>query len=151
MDGEFIVEDQLHVAKGIGGGNFIIQGASSQAALDAARRAADAITKIPNVISPFAGGIVRSGSKVGSRYKTLRASTADRYCPTLRGRVESLIHPDAHCCYEMVIDGIDFETVANGMKQGIEVAAGDGVVAISAGNYGGSLGKHHFHLKDILG
>lgn len=150
MDGEFIVEDIVHVEAGIGGGNFIIQGADQASTLAAARRAADEIEKLPNVISPFAGGVVRSGSKVGSRYKALRASTADGYCPTLRGRVDTKLHDGVNCAYELVIDGTSFEEIANAMKVAIHAAAGEGVIAISAGNYGGNLGKHHFHLKDLV-
>ena len=149
MDGEFVVEDQLNVAKGIGGGNFIIQATCQESGLAAARRASEAIDKAPNVISPFAGGVVRSGSKVGSRYKALRASTADAYCPTLRGRVESSLHEGVNCAYEIVIDGTDFQSVSNAMKAGIQAAVGEDIIAISAGNYGGKLGKHHFHLKKL--
>lgn len=150
MDGEFVVADTIHVQAGIGGGNLIIQGVDQLSTLTAARRAADAIQKSENVISPFAGGVVRSGSKVGSRYKSLRASTADRYCPTLRGRVETKLADGVHCAYELVIDGISFETVSEALKLAMNAAAGEGIVAISAGNYGGDLGKHHFHLKDLV-
>ena len=93
---------------------------------------------------------MRSGSKVGSRYKGLKASTADAYCPTLRGRVESQLLTDAHCAYEIVIDGTDEPTVGQAMRIAIEAAAGEGVLAIGAGNYGGKLGKHHFHLRELL-
>ena len=92
MDGEFVIEDMVHVEKGIGGGNFILQGTSQVAALSAARRAIEAIDPLPEVITPFPGGVARSGSKVGSRYKALKASTADAYCPTLRGRVGIKTH-----------------------------------------------------------
>lgn len=149
MDGEFIVEDRVHVADGIGGGNFIIQADTQENGLASARRAAVAVEKCTNVISPFAGGVVRSGSKVGSRYKSLVASTADAYCPTIRGRVESSLHEHANCAYEVVIDGADAESVSAAMKAGIQAAIGEGVLVIGAGNYGGKLGKHHFHLKDL--
>ncbi|MEE2643061.1 MAG: formylmethanofuran--tetrahydromethanopterin N-formyltransferase [Planctomycetota bacterium] len=149
MDGEFVVQDLVHVRDGIGGGNFIIQTRDQATGLAAARRAGEVIRNSPNVISPFAGGVVRSGSKVGSRYKTLRASTADAYCPTLRGRVESKLEEGVNCSYEIVIDGVDFESIANAMRCGIRAAAGEGVIAISAGNYGGKLGKHHFHLREL--
>ncbi|MEC9094299.1 MAG: formylmethanofuran--tetrahydromethanopterin N-formyltransferase [Planctomycetota bacterium] len=150
MDGEFVVEDLVNTANGIGGGNFIIQANSQETALAAARRASEAVENAANVIAPFAGGVVRSGSKVGSRYKALRASTADAYCPTLRGRVESQLHEGVNCAYEIVIDGINFESVSLAMKAGIHAAVGEGVIAISAGNYGGKLGKHHFHLHDLV-
>ncbi len=150
MDGEFIVEESLGVEKGIGGGNIVIQATMLDIALTAARRGVAAIAQLEGSITPFPGGVARSGSKVGSRYKALKASTADWFCPTLRGRVESQLHPDAQCACEIVIDGVDETSVAAAMAASIRAAAGDGVVAISAGNYGGKLGKFHFRLHDVL-
>jgi formylmethanofuran--tetrahydromethanopterin N-formyltransferase len=150
MDGEFLVEDSLGVAKGVAGGNLIVEGVDLPTALAAARRAVEALREMPGVITPFPGGIARSGSKVGSRYKKLRASTADAFCPTLRGRVETQLYPGANCAYELVIDGIDEPSIAMAMAAGIRAAAGPGVVAISAGNYGGKLGKFHFRLSEVL-
>ncbi|MEM7454886.1 MAG: formylmethanofuran--tetrahydromethanopterin N-formyltransferase [Planctomycetota bacterium] len=150
MDGEFIIEEKFGVAKGVAGGNLMIQTIDQSTGLDAARRAVKAISVLENVITPFPGGVVRSGSKVGSRYKGLIASTSHTFCPTLKGRVESKVHDGATCVYEIVIDGSDFDSVAAAMKAGISAAAGQGVVCISAGNYGGKLGKHHFHLRELL-
>jgi formylmethanofuran--tetrahydromethanopterin N-formyltransferase len=150
MDGEFLVEESIGVEKGVGGGNFIIQGRSLDAALDAARRAVDAIDAVPGTIAPFPGGVVRSGSKVGSRYEGLRASTNDAFCPGLVGRVETGLAADVACALEIVIDGVDEEAVARAMVAGIRAAAGPDIPAISAGNYGGKLGKFHFHLRQLL-
>jgi formylmethanofuran--tetrahydromethanopterin N-formyltransferase len=150
MDGEFVVEQQVAVRKGVAGGNFLIQSADQPGGLAAARRAVDAMASLPGVIAPFPGGVVRSGSKVGSRYKGLVASTADEYCPMLRGRTESKVNSDANCVYEIVLDGTDYETVGDAIAVGIRAACGSEVIAISAGNYGGKLGKHHFHLHELL-
>lgn len=150
MDGEFLVQEHVGTEKGVGGGNIIIQTQTQTAGLAAARRAVQALANIDGVIAPFPGGVARSGSKVGSRYKGLPASTADAFCPTLRGRVESKLHSDANCAYEVVIDGISEEAVAEAMTAAIRAAAGDDVVAIGAGNYGGKLGKFHFHLHELL-
>ncbi len=150
MDGEFLIEHLAHVEKGVGGGNMILQGETQRATLDAAVRAIRAIEPLPGVITPFPGGVARSGSKVGSRYKGLKASTADAYCPTLRGRVETKLPDGANAAYEIVIDGVDEASVAAAMSQGIHAAAGPGVVAITAGNYGGKLGKFHFHLRQLM-
>ncbi len=150
MEGEFLIEDVLHVGKGVGGGNFIMQAATQAAGLAAARAAAAAIAAVPGVITPFPGGVVRSGSKVGSRYKALKASTADAYCPTLRGRVETKLHAGASAAYEIVIDGVDEQQVAKAMVAGIRAAAGPEILAITAGNYGGKLGKFHFKLRELL-
>ena len=150
MDGEFLVEESIGIEKGVGGGNFIIQGRSLNAALDAARRAVDAIHAVPGTIAPFPGGVVRSGSKVGSRYEGLRASTNDAFCPGLVGRVDTSLAADIACALEIVIDGVDEGAVARAMVAGIRAAAGPDIPAISAGNYGGKLGKFHFHLRQLL-
>ncbi len=150
MDGEFVIEATLGTAKGVAGGNFIVQGVDQETALIAARRAAEEIGQLAGVITPFPSGVVRSGSKVGSRYKALRASTFDAFCPTLRGRVATRLHPAAQCAYEIVIDGVDAKAGERAMAVGIRTAAGEGIVAISAGNYGGKLGKYHFHLQTLL-
>jgi formylmethanofuran--tetrahydromethanopterin N-formyltransferase len=150
MDGEFLAEESAGVAKGVGGGNFILQGTSLEAALAAARRAVEAIARVPGTITPFPGGVVRSGSKVGSRYAALRASTNEAFCPALVGRVATELDPKAACALEIVIDGVDGQAVAAAMAAGIRAAAGPEIPAISAGNYGGKLGKFHFRLHEVL-
>jgi formylmethanofuran--tetrahydromethanopterin N-formyltransferase len=150
MDGEFLIEESLGVSKGVAGGNIILQADSMQSALDAARRGVEAVAELPGVITPFPGGTARSGSKVGSQYKKLKASTADAYCPTLRGRVESKLHEGVNCCLEIVIDGFDEAAVGGAMSAAMKATAGEGVVAISAGNYGGKLGKFHFKLHKMV-
>jgi len=151
MDGEFLCADSLNVCKGVAGGNFLIQATDQACGLAAARKAVTAIDAVAGCITPFPGGVVRSGSKVGSKYKKLRASTADEWCPTVRQRTSSRIVPLANCVYEIVIDGIDVATIEKGMAAGIRAAVGPGILAISAGNYGGKLGKFHFHLHQVLG
>jgi len=151
MDGEFLVEESVGVGKGVGGGNFILQARSLDAGLAAARRGVAAIGPLAGVIAPFPGGVVRSGSKVGSRYAALRASTNDAFCPALVGRSGDQLLPDVACALEIVIDGVDEAAVAAAMEAGLRAAAGPDVVAISAGNYGGKLGKFHFHLRHLLG
>jgi formylmethanofuran--tetrahydromethanopterin N-formyltransferase len=150
MDGEFLVQENVGIAKGVAGGNLILQAADRTTALSAARRAAESVAGMRGVITPFPGGVARSGSKVGSRYKGLPASTADAYCPTLRGRVATKLHDGVHCVYEIVFDGVNAEVVGQAMARAARAAAGDGVIAIGAGNYGGQLGKFHFHLRELL-
>jgi formylmethanofuran--tetrahydromethanopterin N-formyltransferase len=150
MDGEFFVVESLGVEKGIGGGNIILQSADQNEALAAARRGVEAVAELAGAITPFPGGVARSGSKVGSRYKKLKASTSDPFCPTLRGRVESRIHPEANFAYEIVIDGVDELSVGNAMTAAMRAAVAPAILAISAGNYGGKLGKFHFHLRELL-
>lgn len=151
MDGEFTCEDLFGTVKGVAGGNFLILGETQSAALAAAESAVAAIRTVNGVILPFPGGVVRSGSKVGSRYKQLRASTNDAYCPTLRGRVESALDEGVNAVYEIVIDGLDLAAVEEAMRVGIRAACRPGVVRISAGNYGGTLGPFHVHLHKLLG
>jgi formylmethanofuran--tetrahydromethanopterin N-formyltransferase len=151
MDGEFLCEDVFGTVKGVGGGNFLILGESQAAALTAAEAAVAAIRQVPGVILPFPGGVVRAGSKVGSKYKGLRASTNDAYCPTLRGSVASALPEGVNAVYEIVIDGLDLPAVEQATRAGVKAACRPGVVRITAGNYGGKLGPHHIHLHKLLG
>lgn len=151
MDGEFVCEDYFGTVTGVAGGNLLIGGTSSAAALVAAEAAVAAIRTGTDVALPFPGGIVRSGSKVGSQYKKLKASTNDAYCPTLRSDVVTELPPACRAVYEIVLDGLSFEAVQLAMRRGLHAAAAQpSVVMITAGNYGGKLGKHHFHLRDLV-
>jgi formylmethanofuran--tetrahydromethanopterin N-formyltransferase len=151
MDGEFVVDARCGVRKAVAGGNFLILGLSREATLEAARRAVAAIAGVPGVVLPFPGGIVRSGSKVGSKYRGLVASTNTPYCPTLRAVVDTALPDEAAAVLEIVIDGLTEAAVGAAMTAGIRAACGPGVVRIGAGNYGGKLGKHLFHLRPLLG
>ena len=151
MDGELLVEETAGAGKGVAGGNIILQAVSQSVGLEAARRASEAVSGLPGVIAPFPGGVVRSGSKVGSRYEQLVASTNDALAPTQRSRSETELVEGANCCYELVMDGIDEGAVSQAMRAAIEAASGDGVLAIGAGNYGGKLGKFNFHLREVMG
>lgn len=154
MDGEFLTEETTGMVRAIGGGNFLILATSQPAALAAAEVAIEAMKQVPNVIMPFPGGVVRSGSKVGSKYKTMFASTNDAFCPTLKGATNTELSPEIESVMEIVIDGLTFEDIALSMKVGIEaickLGESSGVKRISAGNYGGKLGPHLFKLHDIL-
>jgi formylmethanofuran--tetrahydromethanopterin N-formyltransferase len=151
MDGEFLCEDRFGTVKGVAGGNLLICGVDQAAALSAAEHAVAAIRALRDVILPFPGGIVRSGSKVGSRYKKLKASTNDAYCPTLRAVTKSELPNDAQAVYEIVIDGLSEEAVRQAMRAGLHAACQTaGVVRVTAGNYGGKLGPFHFHLRDLV-
>ena len=152
MDGEFVCQSILKSGKGIAGGNFIIIGKTQDAALQAAEKAVEAIKPLENIITPFPGGIARSGSKVGSKYNFLNASTNDPLCPTLRTKIQnSLLKEGDNCVYEVIIDGATEEAVKNAIKKGIEAATKvSGLNRISAGNYGGKLGKFQYKLHDVL-
>jgi formylmethanofuran--tetrahydromethanopterin N-formyltransferase len=151
MDGEFVIEDSFGVKEAVGGGNFLILGDSQPNALAAAEAAVEAIRVVQGAICPFPGGIVRSGSKVGSRYKGQFVSTNTAYCPTIRRQVESALPEGVNAVMEIVIDGMDEEAVRQATRVGIQAACQSGVLRISAGNYGGKLGQYHFHLQEIMG
>jgi formylmethanofuran--tetrahydromethanopterin N-formyltransferase len=152
MEGEFLVQETFGMQKGVGGGNFLILARTPDAALGAAEAAAEAMNARRGVILPFPGGVVRSGSKVGSRrIKSMIASTNDAFCPTLRAVTESALPEEVNSVLELVLDGTDAPAIEAAMRRGIDAACRDGVVAISAGNYGGRLGPHHFHLRRIMG
>ena len=152
MDGEFIVQSMAKVGKGIAGGNFLIIGENQDAALEAAEKAIDAIKDIRNLIAPFPGGIARSGSKVGSKYSFLNASTNDPLCPTLKNKIEnSILREGDNCVYEVILDGATEEAIKTAIKIGIEAAVKvPGINRISAGNFGGKLGRFQYRLYDIL-
>lgn len=154
MDGEFLTEETTGMVRAIGGGNFLILATSQPAALHAAETAIEAMKQVRNVIMPFPGGVVRSGSKVGSKYPKMFASTNDAFCPTLKGVVNSELSADIESVMEIVIDGLKFEDIAESMRVGIQAICDlgetSGVKRISAGNYGGKLGPHHFKLHDIM-
>ena len=154
LDGEFVCESTTGLTKqAVGGGNLLLLARSAPAALAAAQAVVDAVAAMPGAIAPFPGGVVRSGSKVGSKYKALPASTNDSYCPTLRGVVPSSLDDDTVAVLEVVIDGLTAAVVGEAMRTALAAAVDLGPVAgayrISAGNYGGKLGRHHFYLKDL--
>jgi len=153
MDGEFLVQEAFGVQKAIGGGNFLILAEHSDGALASAEAAIAAMRAGRGIALPFPGGVVRAGSKVGAKnYKKMVASTNDAYCPTLRGRpgVDSELPPGVNAVLEIVVDGLDRADIERALSAGIDAACQPGVVAITAGNYGGKLGKHHFHLHQLL-
>jgi formylmethanofuran--tetrahydromethanopterin N-formyltransferase len=154
MDGEFIAEDTAAMSDAIGGGNFLILASGTSQALAAAEAAIEAMRRVSGAIMPFPGGIARSGSKVGSKYKALIASTNHAFCPTLRASVDSELGPDVECVLEIVIDGLTEEAVRHSMQAGLRavcaVGAAGGIRRLSAGNYGGKLGKFHFPLRALL-
>jgi formylmethanofuran--tetrahydromethanopterin N-formyltransferase len=155
MDGEFVCEEKVALTKeAVGGGNLLIMGRDRISTLHAGEAAARAIGSVASVIMPFPGGIVRSGSKVGSKYKALAASTNEAYCPTLKGRVQGALTPDVGSVLEIVVDGLTDSAVRAGMKAGLEALCergeAAGVLRVGAGNYGGKLGKFQYRLHELL-
>lgn len=151
MDGEFVVEESFGMQKAVGGGNFLILAESQEAALSAAETAVEAMRAVVGAIMPFPGGIVRSGSKTSSIYKGQHVATNTAYCPSIRRQVDSALPPGVNAVMEIVIDGLNEEAVRQATRLGVQAACLSGVIRISAGNYGGTLGQYQFHLHEILG
>jgi len=154
MDGEFLAEESTGYCSAVGGGNFLVLAESQAQALTACEAAIDAMLDLPNVIMPFPGGVVRSGSKVGSKYKALPASTNQAFCPTLKGLTQTALSDDIESVMEIVINGLEETDIRRAMRAGINavctLGADSGIRRVSAGNYGGNLGKFHFHLREIM-
>jgi formylmethanofuran--tetrahydromethanopterin N-formyltransferase len=154
MDGEFLCEELTARVPAIGGGNFLVLSNNRKSCLEACEIAVNSIKDLPNVITPFPGGVVRSGSKVGSKYKALVASTNDAFCPTLRSLTNSMLAKDVNCVMEIVINGLSSEDISLATRRCIDSISKStikkDIVSISAGNYGGKLGQHHFHLRKIM-
>ena len=154
MDGEFVAQETTFVTKGVGGGNLLLLGHDTDAALAGATAAVQAMRAVAGVILPFPGGVVRSGSKVGSKYAAVVASTNDAFCPSLANlSPRSVLDEDVRCVLEIVIDGLTEADVAAAMRAGIAAVVARGAEAgisrISAGNYGGKLGPFHFKLHAL--
>ncbi len=154
MEGEFLMDNAFGAQAAVGGGNLLFLGKELSSTLKAAEAAAKAMRQVPNIILPMPGGVVRSGSKPGSRYKALPASTNDAFCPTLRGSApKTELRDDETCVLEIVIDGLDESSVADAMRRGMHAAVaagGEGLARITAGNYGGNLGQYHIGLHPLL-
>jgi len=149
MDGFLYVEKRFGVTKGIAGGNFLIMGDSQGSALLAAEMALEAIMDVPYVT----GRIAASGTKVGGNlYKDAVATTNDPYCACISNKVRDSKIPDGvHCVYEIIINGLTLECAKKAMKAGMEKAISvRGVKKITAGNYGGKLGKECIYLYDLV-
>ena len=154
MHGEFLCEETTGVVPAIGGGNFLVMAKTSRHGLTACEKAVKAIRAVEGAVTTFPGGIVGSGSKVGSKYSFLPASTNELFCPTLKGRVNSMLTEDIGSVLEIVIDGLNETAISEAMRAGIEAVCKNGpdkgIYRIGAGNYGGKLGQYHFHLRDVL-
>jgi formylmethanofuran--tetrahydromethanopterin N-formyltransferase len=154
MDGEFLCEESTARVPAIGGGNFLVLSTNRKSCLSACETAINSIKNQPNIITPFPGGVVRSGSKVGSKYKALIASTNDAFCPTLKSVTKSTLPSNVNCVLEIVINGLTFDDINEAIKTCIKsiskMKIKKDIVAISAGNYGGKLGQYHFHLRKVM-
>jgi formylmethanofuran--tetrahydromethanopterin N-formyltransferase len=148
MDGDFCIDRRFGIAKGVAGGMFLILAKSDEAALKAAESAIESTKPVPYVVAKFAA----SGTKVGGKnYKDAVATTNDEYCPTLARNSESKIPESVKCVYEVIISGLKLENVMRAMKASIQNATRvQGVLNVTASNYGGTLGKGKISLRDLI-
>lgn len=149
LSGEFVIERRFRFRDGLMGGNLWFMGADADAALAAAERAAEAAATVSGVILPFPGGVASSGSKAGSKYKFSIASTYEALCPTLREQLgeKSRVPAGVASIQEIIINGRDLETVTRATQSAIAASVQTpGLLRISAGNYGGRLGKSFIYL-----
>jgi formylmethanofuran--tetrahydromethanopterin N-formyltransferase len=153
MEGEFLVEEKIGAKKAVAGGNFLIMGENQDSTLKAAEASIEAIHRVPGVVTPFPGGLCRSGSKVGSTYKFLKASTNTPFCPSIKNSVKGSKVPEgANSVIEIVINGLDEASVKRAMGAGVDAATRvPGVRWITAVNFEGKLGKFKMGLRDSLG
>jgi len=149
LSGEFVIERRFGWADGLMGGNLWFFGETADGALNAAERAVEGAMTVHGVSLPFPGGVASSGSKAGSKYKFAIASTYAEYCPTLRGKpgVESKLPDGVASVQEIIINGPDLKTIAAATQAAITATKDTpGLLRISAGNYGGRLGKSFVYL-----
>ncbi|HVU89671.1 MAG TPA: formylmethanofuran--tetrahydromethanopterin N-formyltransferase [Pirellulales bacterium] len=149
LGGEFALDRRFGFRDGLMGGNLWYMGATLDAALAAAEAGTRAVAATPGVIMPFPGGIAASGSKAGSRYSFTIASTYAEFCPTLRDKLgeKSKVPSGVHSIMEIIINGADLPTIARATHAAIAASVETpGLVKISAGNYGGRLGKSFVYL-----
>ena len=149
LGGEFVLDRRLGYADGLMGGNLWYLGDSSESALSAAEAGVAAVRACPGVIMPFPGGIAASGSKAGSKYRFAVASTYEKFCPLLAGdpRAGSELPDGVRSVMEIIINGRDLDAIIRAMQAAIAASVNTpGLLQISAGNYGGRLGKSHIYL-----
>jgi formylmethanofuran--tetrahydromethanopterin N-formyltransferase len=151
MSGTFVIQESFGRTKGVAGGNIIYFCKDVESGMTSGKAAVKAIERVEGAYTPFPGGLVGSGSKPSSRYKALRASTNERYCPTMKGIVpDTYVPKDSEFVVEVVINGLTEKAVADATKAAIlEVCQHKGVISISAGNFGGALGKYKIHLHEL--
>lgn len=149
LGGEFVIDRRFGFRDGLMGGNLWYMGESVDAALDAAALGTRAVAQVPGAIMPFPGGIAGSGSKAGSKYKFSIASTYEKFCPTLRDKLgaASAVPEGVRSIMEIIINGRDLPTLVAATQAAIEASrSAPGLLRISAGNYGGRLGKSFIYL-----
>ena len=103
------------------------------------------------MVTPF--DVCSAGSKPETHFPKIGPTTNHLYCPSLKKQLgkESLVPEGVGYIAEIVYDGVSLDAVKEATKAGIEaVVEVDGVVKISAGNYGGKLGEYKIFLRELF-
>jgi len=148
---DFVIERYLGYARGVMGANFWVMCQTKESLKKAGARALEAIRNVIGVVTPF--DVCSAGSKTETHYPLIGPTTNHEYCPSLRKRLgkASKVPENVRYIPEIVINGISLEVVKQAMNVGIEAASAvDGVMKISAGNYGGKLGEYKINLRELV-
>ena len=148
---DFIIERYLSYARGVMGGNFWVMCKTKEALRQAAEKALAAIHNVRGIVTPF--DVCSAGSKPETHFPKIGPTTNHLYCPSLKERLgkESRVPEGVGYIAEIVIDGVSLDAVKKATKVGIEAVLGiDGVLKVSAGNYGGKLGEHKIFLRELF-
>lgn len=148
---DFYIEQKLGCMTGIMGVNFWYYCSTKEAVLNAGYKSLEALAKVDGICTPF--DICSAGSKVETNYPEIGPTTNHPYCPSLKEKLgdESMVEDGVNYIPEIVINALDIKSAEESLIKGIEALDGiDGVLKVSAGNYGGNLGKYKFNLKDVL-
>lgn len=148
---DFLIERYIGYALGVMGANFWIMCKTKETVKKSGEKALEAISKVEEVIAPFE--VCSAGSKPETNFPWIGPTTNHPYCPSLKKRLgkESRVPESVNYIPEIVINGISMEAVKKAMKAGIEAVLNvDGVVKVSAGNYGGKLGRYKVYLRELF-
>jgi len=148
---DFVIERYFGYSRGVMGGNFWIMCKTKRALKQAAEKALAATHSVGGVVTPF--DVCSAGSKPETHFPRIGPTTNHLYCPSLRRQLgrESKVPEGVRYIAEIVYDGISLEAVKEATKAGIQAVLGiNGVVKVSAGNYGGKLGQHKISLRELF-
>ncbi|MCW4016219.1 MAG: formylmethanofuran--tetrahydromethanopterin N-formyltransferase [Candidatus Bathyarchaeota archaeon] len=151
MVSNFLIENELGYARGVMGANFWFMCKTKRAVMEAGKKALDAIHQVEGVVTPF--DVCSAGSKPETRFPLIGPTTNHPYCHSLKTKLgrSSKVPLGVKYIPEIVINGTSMKAVKQAMKVGIQTASAvDGVVRVSAGNYGGKLGKHKIGLRGLF-
>lgn len=148
---DFRIERHLGYGLGVMGGNFWYMCSTAKAVLEAGRKALKAIHEIEGAVTPF--DICSAGSKPETKFPWIGPTTNEVYCPSLKSMLgnRSKVPDGVGYIPEIVINAVSLPTVARAMRVGIEsIFDMPEVLGISAGNYGGKLGRYRIDLKGLF-